>query len=123
VNEPSNYEMLILTLMAASLVIGVYLVVRFLDPRVKKWASRTAKKRELLEERYSAYSIDDLFQLLQHLEGKNLLETMALLNVAEKHIEDERIRILIQQLQTSKVLAVKMRAKSIIQKWVSEAKS
>ncbi|MHC4232301.1 MAG: hypothetical protein ACYSTW_06840, partial [Planctomycetota bacterium] len=79
-NEPSNYEMLILTLMAASLVIGVYLVVRFLDPRVKKWASRTAKKRELLEERYSAYSIDDLFQLLQHLEGKNLLETMALLN-------------------------------------------
>ena len=118
-NEPDNYEMFMLAIMAGAIVITVYLAIRFLNPRVKKWTSKTTKKREALEKEYATYLTDDLIFLLNDLEKKRLLEMTAALNVAKTRIQDERIRLLLQQLQNSKVSVIRMRAKDIIKNWES----
>jgi hypothetical protein len=47
----------------------------------------------------------------------------AALNVAEVRIHDERIRLLLMQLQSSKIYIIRMRAQDIITNWQSEAES
>ena len=126
-NEPDNGELLIFALKTVGICAVIYLAVRLLcvvirrlDPRMNRWIAGVGRKRELLEERYSAYSTGDLLQLLQDLESKRLLEMTAALNVAERRIQDERIRLLVQKLQNSKIYAIKVRAKTIIKKWESK---
>jgi len=115
--EPDNYEFFIFALIIAGVGLSIYFLVRLLDPWMKKWIDSTSKKREALEVKYRALSNDDIVQFLQNLDNNCLLEMMAALNIAETRIQDEKIRIIIHDLQESNVYAIKERAKDIIKKW------
>ncbi|MHC4257487.1 MAG: hypothetical protein ACYSOJ_04445 [Planctomycetota bacterium] len=116
--------MTILTIIyALCIVLGVYLAIKSLNSYVKRMNSKIGRNRKAFEEEYAAYSNDDLLLFLKDLENRKLLEMTAALNVAEVRIHDERIRLLLMQLQSSKIYIIRMRAQDIITNWQSEAES
>ena len=122
-NEPGDYELLSFALKTVAIGAGVYIVLRLILKKMVAQSERVLKKRLVLDEKYGAYSNDELLQLLKNIECQRVLDIIAILNAARVRMEDERIKIRIQQLQKSRNNIIKKNTNFIMKDYMEGKKS